>query len=68
MVVVRGGKRGGAREHGSQKEMDKTTIGRRIRAKFTAPVTIFINRAIYRISAVGLMKNRLFFSALNLKF
>ena len=42
MVSARGGKRGGAREHCSQKEMDKTTLGRRIQAKFTALALIFI--------------------------
>ena len=53
----RGGKRGGAREHCSQKEIDKTTLGGRIWAKFTALVLIFIKSAIYCTFAVGPMKN-----------
>ena len=51
--IIRGGKRGGAREHCSQKEMDQTSLGRRIPAKSTAFVAIFIKRAIYCTSAVG---------------
>ena len=35
-VSTRGGKRGGAREHCSQKEMDKTILGRRILVQSTA--------------------------------
>ena len=58
--VARGWKRGGAREHCSQKEIDQTILGRRIPAKFTALVAIFIKRAIYRTFAVGQMKNRFF--------
>ena len=46
MVVVRGGKRGGAREHCSQREMDGTILGRRIWAKFNALAAIFVKRAI----------------------
>ena len=49
---LRGGKRGGAREHCSKKEMDRTLLGRRIQAKSTALVAIFIKRAGYRTSAV----------------
>ena len=55
-----GAKRGGAREYCSQKEMDSTLLGRRILAKFTALVTIFIKMAIYFTSEVGPMKNRFF--------
>ena len=64
----RGGKRGGAREHCSQKEMDRPILGRRIRAKLTALVAIFIKWVIHRTFAVGPMKNRFFFFALNLKY
>ena len=45
-LTSRGGKRDGAREHCSKKEMDKTSLGRRIRAKLTALVLIFKKRAI----------------------
>ena len=38
----RGGKRGGAWEHCSQKEMGRTFFGRRIWAKLTALVAIFV--------------------------
>ena len=65
MVLVRGGKRGGAREHCSQKEMDRTTLGRRIQAKSTALVAIFKKRDVYRTSAVGPMKNSFFSFAIN---
>ena len=65
VVVVRGEKRGGAGEHCSQKEMDQTLLGRRILAKFTALVAIFIKRANYRTIAVGPMKNRSFSFAKN---
>ena len=57
---ARGGKRGGAREHCSQKEMDRVNIGRRILVKSPAIVKIFIKKAIYHTSAVGPMKNRFF--------
>ena len=53
----RGGKRGGAWEHCSQKEMDGTIFVRRIWAKFTALVANFIKMAIYRTFAVGPIKN-----------
>ena len=59
--VPSSGKRGGAREHCSQKEMDRTNLGRRIWAKFTALVAIFIKRAIYRTFLIGPMKNRFLF-------
>ena len=65
--LCRGGKRGGAREHCSQKEMDQTSLGRRIPAKSTAFVAILIKRAIYCTSAVGPMKNRFFFFVINIK-
>ena len=65
--IGRGGIRGGAREHCSQKKMDRTIFGRRILAKFTALVVIFIKRAIYHTSAVGPMKNTLSF-AIYLKY
>ena len=52
VISSRGGKRGGAREHCSKKEMDRTLLGRRIQAKSTALVVIFIKTAIYRTSAV----------------
>ena len=48
----RGGKRGGAREHCSKKEMDQTILGRRILAKSTALVTIFTKKAFNPISTV----------------
>ena len=51
-VLGRGGKRGGAREHCSQKEMAGTIFGRRIWDKSTALVTTFIRKAIHRIYAV----------------
>ena len=38
--LVRGAKRGGAQEHCSQKDMDRTILGRRILAKSTALVSI----------------------------
>ena len=64
--VIRGGKRGGAREHCSQKEMDGTIFGRRIWVKSTALVAICIKKeAIYRIYAVKPMKNRFFSFAIN---
>ena len=58
--VPRGGKRGGAWKHCSQMEVERTILGRRIWAKFTALVAIFINRAIYRTYFVEPMKNRFF--------
>ena len=65
-AVCRGGKRGGAREreHCSKKEMDRTILSRRIWAKFTILVSIFIKRAIYRTFLVGPMKNRSYFEIL----
>ena len=66
-ILSRGGKMGGAREHCSQKEMDKTILGRRIRAKFTALVAIFVKRACNRTFAAGPMKNEFSIFALNLK-
>ena len=44
-LPVRGGKKGGAWEHCSQKEMGRTILDRRFWAKFTAT---FIKWAIYR--------------------
>ena len=67
-LSARGAKRGGAREHCSQKEMDRTLLGRRIPAKLTVLVTILIKRAIYCTSEVGPMRNRFFSSAINLKY
>ena len=49
----RGGKRGGAQEHCSQKEMDKTTLGRRIQAKSTALVAIYVKRVIVKLLGQG---------------
>ena len=43
----RGGKRGGAWEHCSQKEMDGTIFGRRIGAKSTALVAICIKKRLF---------------------
>ena len=43
----RGAKKGGAREHFSQKEMDRMDHDRRIWNKSTALVTISVNRVIY---------------------
>ena len=57
----RGGKRGGAWEHCSKKEMDRTIFVRKIWAKFTALVANFIKMAIYRTFAVAQRKNRFFF-------
>ena len=62
--IGRGGKSGGAWEHCSQNEMDRTILGRRIWAKFTALVAIFIKRAIYCTFLVGPMKNRSYFEIL----
>ena len=59
-LCVRGGKRGGAREHCSQKEMDRAIIGRRILVKSPALVMIFSKKAIYHTAAVGPMMNRFF--------
>ena len=66
--MSRGAKRGGAREHCSQNEMDQTILGRRILAKFTALVAIFIKRAIYRTFKDGPMKNKFFSLALTSKY
>ena len=49
----RGGKRGGAWEHCSQKELDWTILGRRILVKSAALVAIFTKKAIYRTSTAG---------------
>ena len=53
-LLTRGGKRGGAREHCSKKEVDQTILGRRILAKCTALVTIFKKKAFNPTSSVGL--------------
>ena len=60
-LVYKGGKRGGAWERCSQKEMNRTSLVRRIWAKFTALVANFIKMAIYRTFAVAPRKNRFFF-------
>ena len=46
-TIHRGAKRGGAREHSSQKEMDRIDHGRRIWDKCTALVMISKNMVIY---------------------
>ena len=61
ILSSRGGKRGGAREHCSKKEMDQTILGRRILAKCTALVTIFMKKAFNPTFAVGLMYKIKFF-------
>ena len=43
---TRGAKRGGAWEHCSQKEMDQTILGRKILAKSTALVEIFVKKSL----------------------
>ena len=46
-IPSRGAKRGGAREHCSQKEMDRIDHGRRIWDKSTALVAISVKRVIF---------------------
>ena len=53
-LLTRGAKRGGAWEHCSQKENDQTILDRRILTKSTALVVIFMKKAFYPTSAVGL--------------
>ena len=50
---IRGTKRGGAREHYYQKEMDRIYHCRRIWDKSTALVTISVNRVIYQTFTDG---------------
>ena len=57
VVVYRGGKTSGAWEHCSQKELDQTILVRKILPKCNTLVTIFMRKAFYPTSVVGLMKN-----------